>query len=68
MYVVLLQNTECRQTKGTGSETEQAFECSRNDQPYAPIVPLLSSINRVRHVLAVACHHKGASQNPSELL
>jgi hypothetical protein len=39
----------------------ETMQCSRNDQQYALIVPLLYSIYWLLHVLAVACHHQGAS-------
>jgi hypothetical protein len=35
--------------------------CSRNDQKYALIVPLLYSIYWLLHVSAVGRHHQGAS-------
>jgi hypothetical protein len=37
------------------------IRCSRNNQHYALIVPLLYSIYWLLHVSAVACHHQGAS-------
>jgi hypothetical protein len=43
------------------SEDLKLPTCSRNDQQYALIVPLLYSIYWLLHVSAVACHHQGAS-------
>jgi hypothetical protein len=36
------------------------IRCSKNDQQYALIVPLLHSIYCLVHISAVACHHQGA--------
>jgi hypothetical protein len=36
-------------------------DCSRNDQQYALIVPILYYIYWLLHVSAVACNHQGAS-------